>query len=260
MTHGTRSHFEAQALMELGIATNQNLNTGWLTRVIAALDTSGLIPAAAISSSLPTALLGTTDAIAMAGFEDFVLPGEADYVAILNQLYQGSTPVHGSGTKVLEALQAINASPAQRGAILEDLEELESYSDDFAYEFGRGLRLLATLAKLDVGLSVATIDYGDWDTHVDQSWQFSDLVTGLSQSLSGFYEEVTQYRDRVTVLVMTEFGRRLRANESDGTDHGFGSVMLALGKQVNGGRIYGQLRNSWILGLTWLLRQIFAAY
>ncbi|MEM1280771.1 MAG: DUF1501 domain-containing protein, partial [Cyanobacteria bacterium P01_H01_bin.152] len=81
---------------------------------------------------------------------------------------------------------------------------------------------------------------GDWDTHVEQGWQFYDRVRGLSQSLMGFYEDVRRYRDRVTVLVMTEFGRRLRANESEGTDHGFGTVMLALGDRVNGGRIYGQ--------------------
>lgn len=38
---------------------------------------------------------------------------------------------------------------------------------------------------------------------------------------------------------MTEFGRRLKANKSGGTDHGYGSVMMVLGGNVNGGNMYG---------------------
>ncbi|MEO0826564.1 MAG: DUF1501 domain-containing protein [Cyanobacteria bacterium J06639_16] len=240
LTHGTRSHFEAQALMELGTATDKGLTTGWLSRAIAPTDTSGIIPAVALSPSLPMSLWGTTTAISMTSLEDFVLPGEADYATVLNQLYQGTSPAHAAGNRLLTALQAVDVSDSQREAILADLEAVESYSDEYAYDFGRGLRTIATLARLDVGLQVATIDYDGWDTHADQAWEFSELVAGLSQSLSAFYQDISRDRNRVTVLVMTEFGRRLRANESSGTDHGFGSVMLALGEHVNGGRIFGQ--------------------
>ncbi|MEM9006681.1 MAG: DUF1501 domain-containing protein [Cyanobacteria bacterium P01_F01_bin.86] len=239
LTNGTRSHFEAQTLMELGTATDKGLTTGWLTRAIAPSDASGLIPVVAISPSLPTSLLGSTSAVAMADMEEFMSAGETIPFTILNQLYQGNTPVHVAGTRTLDSLQALNRL-SQQEAPFKDLEGVESYSDDYGYELGRGLRTITNLAKWDLGLQVATIDYDDWDTHVDQSWQFSELVAGLSQSLAAFYEDVTRYRDRVTVLVMTEFGRRLRANDSDGTDHGLGSVMFVLGNQVQGGRIYGQ--------------------
>ena len=248
LTNGTRSHFEAQTLMELGTADDRGLSTGWLTRALAQtlsagrspLDSSGLIPAVAISSNVPTSLLRTSSAAAIADLEEFVTSGEAEYFTVLNQLYQGTTPVHHAGTRALDSLQTIRSSVAQHELILDDLGGIESYSEDHGYDFGRGLRTIATLARLDVGLRVATIDYGDWDTHADQSWHFEELVTGLSKSLSAFYKDMTRRGDRLTVLVMTEFGRRLRANESGGTDHGFGSVMLALGDGVNGGQIYGQ--------------------
>ena len=239
LTNGTRSHFEAQALMELGTATDKGLSTGWLTRMLIPPAASGLIPAVAISSSLPISLLGSPDAVSMADLEEFIYAGEVEHLAVLNQLYQGSTVVHTAGMRMLESLQAI-ASTTQQEALLEDLHRVESYSDDYGFELGRGLRAIATLARLDVGLKVATLDYGDWDTHADQAWQFEELVTGLSRSLSAFYEDMRRDRSRVTILVMTEFGRRLRANQSEGTDHGFGSVMLTLGDRVNGGRIYGQ--------------------
>ena len=50
---------------------------------------------------------------------------------------------------------------------------------------------------------------------------------------------MSRYHDRLTVVAMSEFGRRLRSNRSEGTDHGHGNVMLALGGHVNGGRIFG---------------------
>ena len=46
--------------------------------------------------------------------------------------------------------------------------------------------------------------------------------------------------DKVTVIVMTEFGRRAYENGSAGTDHGYGGAMFAMGKGVNGGHVYGE--------------------
>lgn len=240
LTNGTRSHFEAQTLMELGVANDKTLKTGWLTRTLATSQaaTATRLPAVAINSGVPLSLLGSPTAVAINHLEDFTLPGKAHYAQVLQQLYQGNSAVHQSGARVLDAVGAIHsvATPA----LWAELENADAYSEEFSEELGHGLRTIATLARLEVGLTTATIDYGDWDTHVEQGWQFYDRVRGLSKSLMGFYEDVRRYRDRVTVLVMTEFGRRLRTNESEGTDHGFGTVMLALGDRVNGGRIYGQ--------------------
>jgi len=51
---------------------------------------------------------------------------------------------------------------------------------------------------------------------------------------------MAQTQDRLIVVVVTEFGRRLRSNRSNGTDHGRGSVMMVLSGKVAGGRIYGR--------------------
>lgn len=203
--------------MELGTVTDKGLSTGWLTRMLTPSAASGLIPAVAISSSLPISLLGSPGAVAMADLEEFIYAGEGEHLSMLNQLYQGSTVVHTAGMRMLESLQVI-AATTQQEALLEDLHRVESYSDDYGFELGRGLRAIATLARLDVGLKVAALDYGDWDTHADQAWQFEELVTGLSRSLSAFYEDIRRDRSHVTILVMTEFGRRLRAHQSEGTD------------------------------------------
>jgi uncharacterized protein (DUF1501 family) len=64
-------------------------------------------------------------------------------------------------------------------------------------------------------------------------------VQRLSTGLGAFWNDLAAYHDRITVVAYGEFGRRLRANRSGGTDHGRGGVMLVMGGGVKGGRIAG---------------------
>ncbi|MBV8659964.1 MAG: DUF1501 domain-containing protein [Burkholderiales bacterium] len=58
--------------------------------------------------------------------------------------------------------------------------------------------------------------------------------------LSAFHDDLAGGGVQVTTVVMTEFGRRLRSNRSNDTDHGYGSVMMVLGDGVAGGKLYGR--------------------
>jgi uncharacterized protein (DUF1501 family) len=104
--------------------------------------------------------------------------------------------------------------------------------------------MLAQMIKLDLGVRAATIDLGGWDTHEYQelSGTLSRGLTELAQGLRAFYADLDGgYTSRLTVVVMSEFGRRVKENASYGTDHGHGSLMLALGGGINGG-VYGEWR------------------
>jgi len=93
---------------------------------------------------------------------------------------------------------------------------------------------------MDVDLHIATADLGGWDTHEHQPWVFNNLVKTLSESVMAFYNDLNAYHDKLTILVMSEFGRRVKGNRSNGTDHGYGGVMFALGKNIKGGQMYGK--------------------
>lgn len=100
------------------------------------------------------------------------------------------------------------------------------------------------MIKLDVGLRVATVDFGGWDTHENQNYgeegYMADLLNSLASGLANFYLDLDSgYTEKLSVVVISEFGRRLVQNESYGTDHGHGSVMLTLGGSVNGGQVFG---------------------
>ncbi|MBM3549521.1 MAG: DUF1501 domain-containing protein, partial [Alphaproteobacteria bacterium] len=105
-------------------------------------------------------------------------------------------------------------------------------------ELATALKTIADIAKAEIGLTVATADFGGWDTHDAQAGRFQTQVLRLSQALSALHADLAGFGDRLTVLVMSEFGRRLIENQNRGTDHGHGSVVMVSGIGVKGG-LYG---------------------
>jgi uncharacterized protein (DUF1501 family) len=92
-------------------------------------------------------------------------------------------------------------------------------------------------------LEVAAIDLGGWDTHFAQGvteGQMPGLMADLAAGLSAFYTEMQDHLSHLSVVVMTEFGRRAYENASLGTDHGHGGVMLLLGGNLEGGKVHGR--------------------
>ena len=100
------------------------------------------------------------------------------------------------------------------------------------------------MIKLDVGLRVATVDLGGWDTHNGQGddggGYFYGAVQNLARGLAALYTDLdgsgaNNYTRRLTVVVQSEFGRRLRQNADRGTDHGHGNFMMVLSGNATGG-------------------------
>jgi uncharacterized protein (DUF1501 family) len=113
--------------------------------------------------------------------------------------------------------------------------------------FAEQLWTIAQSIRFNLGLRYATLDLGGWDTHEGQGTAgsgynyYQNKINELSAALAAFYAELntTGQMSRVTVIVQSEFGRRVRANANGGTDHGYGNPMLVLGGAVNGRRFYG---------------------
>ena len=103
-----------------------------------------------------------------------------------------------------------------------------------------GLRSAARLIEAKVGLQYAWVDQLGWDTHENQPGRLNELIRNLSTSLAAFSQDMDAKNQPYTLVVMTEFGRRLRSNRSNGTDHGHGSLGLILGTKVPGGQTMGR--------------------
>ena len=85
-------------------------------------------------------------------------------------------------------------------------------------EIGRSLRSVAQLIKMDLGMRVASVDFGGWDTHQGQGYYFPILVRQLSQAIGAFHNDTSKYHQKLTLVVQSEFGRRLKANPGGSAD------------------------------------------
>ncbi|MCS6949955.1 MAG: DUF1501 domain-containing protein [bacterium] len=247
----SRSHFEAMSAMERGVAEAKvGSSSGWIARHLMSVPHRGSSPlrAVAFSNVLPQSLRGCTDAVVLQTLSDFRLtPPKGrgvtrveDLQHALRALYagadrQGIQQAAQDTLQVLQALQRVDPSryrPAH-GAVYPDSE------------LGRGLMQVAAFIKARVGLEVACLDRGGWDTHVAQGsttgWIASNFAD-LGASLAAFARDMGEQMRRVTLVAMTEFGRRVRENSGLGTDHGRASVMLLLGGGVRGGKVYARWR------------------
>lgn len=266
-----RSHFEAQSNLEFGLGGGSGNGIGWLTRhlISGGLPANVPLPATSMGSITASSLLGSTDAITMNSGSSFRLDsfhwswqndddthGLVGGVTRMNDLWNGATTqleLAGADTlNSLALLRPVDFNPYDPNNHPNGYQPSggANYSIQYNSSFGSQLMNIAQMIKLNVGLRAVTIDLGNWDTHVgqgnptqDYDW-FGNQVSSLSDGLSALYTDLSSdpsgnLMQNVSVIVVSEFGRRVLENSDSGTDHGYGNVMLALGGSVNGGTVYG---------------------
>ncbi len=204
----TRSHFTAMDEMERA-APGSSLRTGWIDRTLGALPGGNGFEGTQVGSpDLPRSMIGPNAKFAI------------DSIAFV-KLAVGDD---------LVGLPTWRAAAAKLGYPKGSL--------------GSALHDVARLVRANVGLRVATVDFGGWDMHAglgrfNAGWMHDQLTT-LSGALAAFAAELGPDLDRVTLVTLSEFGRRVRENGSGGLDHGHGNVVLLLGGGVAGGKVYGR--------------------
>lgn len=245
-TDPTRSHFEATEELERA-APGSSLRTGWLDRTLGMTGAGTPFAGAHVGSGMAGgAFIGPNPELSLSSLDDFSLYAawnDAERVRWATAL-----------TAMQADAPAMVAGPA-RGALsaLDDVAAMTANpyvpSGGAAYPdagLGSALRDVAQLIKAGVGLRLAAVDMGNWDMHVDlgrfddrYGWMRGQL-DALSRSLAAFATDLGPAFGNVTVVTLSEFGRRAGENGSGGVDHGHGNAVLLLGGGVNGGKVYGR--------------------
>jgi uncharacterized protein (DUF1501 family) len=137
--------------------------------------------------------------------------------------------------KVLRDGQA--SSEAIRRAAVRYRTQAE-YADD---ELAQALRDVAALSVGQIGTRVFSIELSGFDTHSDQKNRHDALMRRLDAALPTFLADIstTEAGKHTLVMAYSEFGRRVRENGSNGTDHGVAGPMFLAGAPVKGG-LYGR--------------------
>src|SRR3954449_6898576 len=240
--NSSRSHFRAMDIMHtcepLKIATE-----GWLAKVVQEFDPQGLNPLTAVSfgRGLPRALAASgVTATSVDNLDNY---GLLNSVQIAEQRQEDLqffkrmyTPAVGTGM-VLDYLAHTGNGVLAGADMLKVAPQL--YSSTVTYPdcaIGKSLRDVARVHTANLGTRVFYTQHGGYDYHAQEVPSHNRLLGELTQSLSAFQQDLREHNasDNVTVLVFTEFGRRMKDNGS-GTDHGSGGGAFIIGENIKGG-------------------------
>ncbi len=242
--NNTRSHFDAQDFMESGTPFKKGTSSGWLNRAVGLLGHDATpLRAVSITSALPRSLYGDNPALAINNLQDFTIQmkGNSKATSMVSKSFEdlydqtSSTLLKETGKESFDAMKMLqksntkNYQPAN-GAIYP------------TSPLGNSLKQIAQLIKMNVGLEVAFAEHGGWDTHFNQGTEqgvFARNAADLSNSITAFWTDLGQLQDDVTLMSMTEFGRTVKQNGTNGTDHGRGSCNFIIGNDVDGGKVHG---------------------
>lgn len=235
-THDTtRSHFETQDHIELGLAEDgtRDFRSGFMNRLAGVLGAGSKLEAMAFTDQVPLILRGSLP-VANQALRDLGKPalnaGQAQAIA---GMYAG-TRLAGTVSGGFEVRDEISREMAGE---MEAASRNAIAAKGFALEARRVARLMRERVTLGF------IDVGGWDTHVGEGGATGQLATKLGElgrGLALFADEMGPQWSNTVVVVVSEFGRTFRENGNRGTDHGHGSAYWVLGGGVKGGRIAGE--------------------
>lgn len=238
----THSHFDAMDYMERGTPGEKSMQTGWIGRhlQVKASENKSPFRAVGLGTIVQQSLRGPIPTIALQSIADFHLRGNRNELAriqqIISNLYDGSEFLDIEGRETLAAMDTLAKIANQKYIPGNGAKYPPGY-------FGQSLSTLAQLIKSDMGVEVAAVDIGGWDTHRAQGAGdgfMGTLLKEFGDSLTAFYTDIQGRIQDITLVTMSEFGRRAQENSSGGTDHGHGSVMFVMGGGVIGGKVYGE--------------------
>jgi uncharacterized protein (DUF1501 family) len=219
----TRSHFEAQDLLQLGTVQETGLTSGWLNRTLAELPhrRGAELPGLAAGLGVPLLLQGPQRIGAYAP-EHFAAP-TPDLLARIASL---NAPDRITGPAIGEALRSAKFDDA----VMRDDAPKRGGFPVLAGQVGQ-------LLAAEAGPRIAAFQLEGWDTHGNQVGGLRGPLAGLDTGLVNLKTALGPAWNHTMVLVMTEFGRTAAINGTAGTDHGTATAAFVLGGRVAGGRV-----------------------
>ena len=236
----TRSHFEAQDIMETALLNSALARQGWMNSLTQALpDNHAPTRALSVGNVLPKIFQGTANissmptAIRPNGGGPVENPQLEDE---FGKLYQSNGALNGLYK------QAVTA----RAEMMQDLQsEMESAGQGAPVgdAFTQQSIKVGDMMRNDPRIQLVFMDAGGWDTHVGQGndkGQLANKLEKFGQGLVALAQGLGPAYQNTVILVMSEFGRTVAENGNKGTDHGHGNVAWMFGGGVSGGKVYSR--------------------
>lgn len=240
-----RSHFSSMAKWQTA-SPIKNVNTGWLGRWI---DTQEEDPMLAISlgSVLPPLLAGAKRSGSALPLGGLVIPrgSLATECLKLSKVSKQDSKLMAAAATSMRNLFSIstNVQPLLKKPAPTpiDLPTINGGNAGGDSNLAQQLDVVAKLIAAGSPTKIWSVSLGGFDTHANEANAQAALLGAVSDSLSRFMSQMktTSRSNDLTVMVYSEFGRRVIGNASQGTDHGTSGPMFMIGNSVKGG-FYGE--------------------
>lgn len=244
--NSSRSHFRGMDIWHTCVPETI-ADEGWLGKVVRELDPKKENPLTAVSigQGLPRALSAKDVTItSVSDLDNYGLMSDLNDINTKNKTLDAFKKIYGQaiGTGLVRDYIASTGLDLLRGAEILKKAPENYYSEvDYAQNpIANSLKDIARIHLADLGTRIFYAQHGGYDTHANEGPVHPKLISELSQAVSDFFEDLREHdaAHHVTMLIFTEFGRRVRSNGS-GTDHGAGGGAFVLGDHIDGG-LYGE--------------------
>lgn len=239
-----RSHFTSMAIWQSGILGAAK--TGWLGRWVETQPQDPLL-AISLGSVLPPLLAGTKRSGSVLPLGGLKVPSGS----LASDCMKLSIESKNDNLLQSMAAQSMRDLFTVSGDITPILKAPAPAAPDLPTAIGgnaggdtnltQQLDIVAKLVSAGAPTRVWSVSLGGFDTHANEKGAQSILLGVVSQGISKFMSQMraTNRGNDVVVLVYSEFGRRVKANASEGTDHGTSGPVFVLGSRIKGG-LYGE--------------------
>lgn len=212
-----RSHFDAQDCLENGSNSPDGSRTGWLNR---AVDEMQGVEGLSIASAKPIMVRGDAPFMTWSPTPEHASSPEA-LANRLADLYAEDEALAEVFAQALSAQQIVPDGEARGGQLANIMQSAGSF-----------------MAAEDAPRVVMVQDTG-WDTHARQNTALGRKLSQLDSGIQQLHDSLGNHWQHTAVVVITEFGRTVGINGSQGTDHGTASTVLLAGGAVRGGKVHG---------------------
>jgi uncharacterized protein (DUF1501 family) len=239
-----RSHFSSMAKWQTA-SPEKHINTGWLGRWIDTQAEDSML-AISLGSVLPPLFAGAKRSGSVLPLGGLVIPKGSVATNCLqlakvsradNSLMAAAATSMRNLFSVSTTVQPILKAPAP---VAVDLPVTNGGNAGGDSNLAQQLDVVAKLIAAGSPTKVWSVSLGGFDTHANEANAQAALLGSVSDSITRFISQMksTSRSADVTVVVYSEFGRRVVGNGSQGTDHGTSGPMFIVGEKVNGG-FYG---------------------
>jgi uncharacterized protein (DUF1501 family) len=226
-----RSHFRSMDIWHTASDADKYLKTGWLGRFLDAQCTNKCTPHTAleVDDTLSLALKGSlVNGLAVQNPKRLFDQTQSPFYKALSRTN------HEEFDNVSYLYKTLSETVSSAEYIYDKTKIVRSRGVYPIHQLGQRMKQIAELVLSGVDTSVYYLSHGSFDTHTNQANQQERLLRQYAEATAAFVNEMQAngLMDRVLVMTFSEFGRRVKQNASNGTDHGTANNVFVIGKNL----------------------------